>query len=75
MKFGDRIVAIDGVTIESYAELRSLLTEYEIGDTVTVTVARMTTNGRVSQSKMVDVSLTLIESVPETTDSTAKTVS
>jgi len=64
LKFGDRIVAIDGVTITSYSDLRSLLTEYSIGDDVTITVARLTTNGRVSQSKMVDVSLTLIESVP-----------
>jgi len=65
LKFGDRIIAIDGVTTAAFSDIRTALYDYEIGDTVVITVARLTTNGRVTQSKMVEVSLTLIEEVPE----------
>ncbi len=65
LKFGDRIVAIDGTTVENQSAIRTILRDYEVGDTVTVTVARLSVNGRQTQSKMVDVSLTLIEEIPE----------
>lgn len=65
LQFGDRIVAIDGTTVSTFADIRNLLTGYSVGDEVTITVARLTGTGRTAQSKMVDVSLTLVEAVPE----------
>ena len=65
LQFGDRIVAIDGTTVSAYADIRNILTSYSVGDEVTITVARLTGSGRTAQSKMLDIPLTLVESVPE----------
>lgn len=62
--FGDRIIAIDDVSVSSRNDILSLLEEYEIGDTVTVSVSRL--NSDMRRSQVVDVSLTLVEQVPET---------
>ncbi|NLE13700.1 MAG: trypsin-like serine protease [Clostridiales bacterium] len=65
LQFGDRIVAIDGVTVSSKSDITALLKEYDVGDTVTITVARITNrDSRTPQSKMVEVSLTLLENIP-----------
>lgn len=40
IKAGDTIVAVDGVPIRSFAELRGTINAYSPGDTVTVTVTR-----------------------------------
>ncbi len=61
-KFGDRIVAIDGVEVAARNDITSLLEEYELGDTVTVTVSRMNTDQR--RSQMTEVEVSLIEYVP-----------
>ncbi len=61
-RFGDRIVAINGVTVSAFADIRSVLSEYKVGDTVTVTVARIDdVSSRNPRSTMVDVSVTLVE--------------
>ena len=65
--FGDRIIAIDDVSVTTRNDILSLLEEYEIGDTVTVSVSRM--NSDMRRSQIVDVSLTLVEQVPETAES------
>lgn len=39
-KRGDLIIAVDDITIESYAELRSELAKHKVGDTVTLTLLR-----------------------------------
>ncbi|MBQ4054191.1 MAG: trypsin-like peptidase domain-containing protein [Clostridia bacterium] len=62
--FGDRIIAIDDVSVTTRNDILSLLEEYEIGQTVTVSVSRM--NSDMRRSQIVDVSLTLVEQVPET---------
>ncbi len=62
--FGDRIIAIDDVSVSSRNDILSLLEEYEIGDTVTVSVSRL--NSDMRRSQVVDVSLTLVEQVPDT---------
>ncbi len=65
LEFGDRIVAIDGTAVSALSDIRSLLNDYSVGDEVTITVARLTGTGRTAQSKMIDIPLTLVESVPE----------
>ena len=40
VKRGDLIIAVDGVTIEDYAELRSELAKHTVGDTVTLKLLR-----------------------------------
>jgi|GEM_PF-70245 trypsin-like serine proteases, typically periplasmic, contain C-terminal PDZ domain len=60
LQFGDRIVAIDGVTVSNQADLKSLLSEYKIGDTATVTVSRIS-DSQSGRSNMLDVTITLIE--------------
>ncbi len=47
-KRGDLITAVDDVTIESYAELRSELAKHEVGDIVTLTLLR-SSNRQVSE--------------------------
>ena len=62
LRFGDRIVAINGTTISSTSDITSALESYKVGDTVTITVARIDDiSSRNPKSKMVDVSLTLVE--------------
>lgn len=64
--FGDRIIAIDDVSVTTRNDILSLLEEYEIGDTVTVSVSRM--NSDMRRSQIVDVPLTLVEQVPQTAE-------
>lgn len=54
---GDRIMAIDGNSVTSRADIKAQLKKYGVGDEVTVTVSR---NGR-----MVDVKINLVEETPE----------
>ena len=67
MQFGDRIIALDDVTISSRSEIASLLRDHKIGDTVTLTVSRVdaanSTNRRVKRVQ-VDVEITLVEAQP-----------
>lgn len=65
--YGDRIIAIDDVSVSSRSDILSLLEEYEIGDTVTVSVSRL--NSDMRRSQVVDVSVTLVEQVPDSSDS------
>lgn len=60
---GDRIIAINSVTISSIADIKSLLTEYSVGDTVTITVSRLDDSGR--RSNTLDIKLVLEEVLPE----------
>ncbi len=57
LQFGDRIVAFDGVSISVGADIKALLTEYSVGDTVDITVVRA--------GRMKTVQLTLGEYVPQ----------
>ncbi len=59
----DRIAAIDGNSVSTLSDIRSLLKKYNVGDTVTVTVSR---NGR-----LVDLRVTLIEATSTRKDSAA----
>lgn len=66
LKFGDRIVALDGVAVSNKQALAKLLNEeYEVGDTAKITVARLT-DVKSKRSEMVDVEIKLIENVPVT---------
>lgn len=55
LKSGDRIIAIDGNSISSSSDIKSILSEHKVGDEITITVSR--------KNKIVDVKITLIDSV------------
>lgn len=59
IKSGDRLVSINGTEVSTSADVKSVLSEYKVGDVVTVRISR---NGRQS-----DVQLTLQEYVPTLT--------
>lgn len=61
-KPGDRIIAIDDVTISSIADIKSLLGDYKVGDTVTITISRIDANR--SRPSKLEIPLTLTEMVP-----------
>ncbi|HHW25115.1 MAG TPA: trypsin-like serine protease [Clostridiales bacterium] len=61
-KVGDRIIAIDNVTISSIADIKSLLSDYKVGDTVTITISRVDGSGRRPQK--LEIPLTLTEQLP-----------
>ena len=63
-EFGDRIIAIDGVSVSDRNEISTLLEEYEVGDEVTITVSRL--NSDMKRSRIVTFDTTLVEMVPET---------
>ncbi len=60
-KYGDRIIAIDGILVTGLSDIKSVLSEYAVGDTVEVTVSRLNERG---QSKSVSFELVLSESKP-----------
>jgi len=65
LKFGDRIMAVDDIAVSDMASLSSILNdEYAPGDTIILTVARLT-DIKAKRSEMVDINIKLIESVPE----------
>lgn len=51
---GDRIIAIDGNSVTTSSDIKSIINGHKVGDKVTVTVAR--------KNKMIDVQVTLIDS-------------
>ncbi len=59
LKTGDRLVAIDSVQIKTTTELKAILLEYEVGDTVTLTVSRI--NNNTGRAEMIDIELVLTE--------------
>ena len=63
-EFGDRIIAIDGVSVSDRSEIASLLEEYDVGDEVSITVSRL--NSDMKRSRIVTFETTLVEMVPET---------
>lgn len=65
-EFGDRIIAIDGVSVETRTDISSLLEEYNVGDTVAITVSRVTSD--MKRSRIVEFETTLVEAVPDTGD-------
>ena len=60
LQFGDRVIALDGTEVSTRADVLALLSDYKVGDEVTLTVARLKSSGSKSTS-MVDVKVTLIE--------------
>ncbi len=56
---GDRLVAIDSVELKSTVELKALLLEYKVGDTVKITVSRI--NPKNNRPEILDIELTLTE--------------
>ena len=57
---GDLLVAIDGNKIATLADVKALLQEFKVGQTVTVTVSRYVGN----KVKIFDYKLTLTEKIP-----------
>lgn len=51
---GDRIIAVEGNSVSTLSDVRSILSGFKVGDKITVTVKR--------NNKLVDVPVTLIES-------------
>ncbi|MBE6718276.1 MAG: trypsin-like serine protease [Ruminococcaceae bacterium] len=58
-KTGDRIIAIDGNTVSTFAEIKAIIKNHNVGDKLTVTVSR--------QNKIIDVKVTLVDSSQNTT--------
>lgn len=65
LQFGDRIVAIEGVSISGLSDIKELLAEYSVGDTLTITVSRVT-DIRLERATIMDIPITLIESTAST---------
>lgn len=59
LKPGDRILGIEGTDITGVAQLKSLIREHAVGDTLTFTLAR--------GGEILDVEVTLYEATPENT--------
>ena len=59
LKYGDLIVSVDDVKIESTDDIENILRQKGVGDVITVNVYRSSTG------KMFDVELTLTEYIPE----------
>lgn len=57
---GDIITHVNGVRVTSYEEMRTELTSYEVGDTITLTLLRLDRNSR--NTTDFDVTVTLQES-------------
>ena len=57
-KSGDRIIAIDGNSVSVSSDIKSVLNGHKVGDEITVTVSR--------KNKLIDVKVTLIDSVDNT---------
>ena len=57
-KAGDRIIAIDGNSVSTSSDIKSVLSGHSVGDKVTVTVSR--------KNKIIDVEVTLIDSAENT---------
>ena len=57
-KAGDRIIAIDGNSVSTSSDIKSVLSGHAVGDKITVTVSR--------KNKIIDVEVTLIDSVDNT---------
>ena len=66
-KYGDRIIAVDGISVSTRNDIMDILDGHSIGDTVDVTVSRL--NADMRRAQMVEVKVNLIENKPETTAS------
>ncbi len=66
-KYGDRIIAVDGTSVSTRSEVQEVLQSHSIGDTVTVTVSRM--NADMRRAQIVEVTVNLVEYIPETASS------
>ena len=56
---GDRILGVDGHDITSVAQIKSIIREHKVGDTLVFTIARA--------NEIMDVTVTLYEATPENT--------
>lgn len=66
LQFGDRIIAMNGTPVSTFADISSLLQdEFTVGDEIEITVVRKTIEGRSTTSKLEYVKLTLVESAPQ----------
>lgn len=59
LKPRDRIIAVDGTAISSSADLKNIVRQHAIGDSVTFTISR--------DGEMMDVTVQLFEATPENT--------
>lgn len=57
LKYGDKILSVDGKEVDSSADVERVLKSYSVNDTITITVAR--------GNNVIDVKLTLHEKMPE----------
>lgn len=55
---GDRIVAINSITVSSTSDIKNMLLDFEVGETVTVTVSRLNSK---NQSEIFNIDLVLTE--------------
>ncbi len=67
IKSGDRIVSVNGVEVSTSADIKSVISDCSVGDTITIRVSR--------KGKQYDISLKLREYVPDTVAATETTKS
>ena len=60
---GDRLIAINNIKIESLSSLKSMLLDFKVGDTVSVTVSRLNSGNK---SELMTIDLVLKENKPTT---------
>jgi serine protease Do len=65
IKYGDLLLEVDGVKVASAYEAQQQFSMKAVGDTVTLKLLRLTTEGRQSTESEITVELTLREYVPE----------
>ena len=64
LKANDRFISVDGVTVSTLADIKSILKNHKVGDTITATVARVSGGKEYQQT----VTLTCYEYIPDSTN-------
>lgn len=60
LQFGDRIMAVDDIEITGTADLKSVLAEHKIGDTLTMSVSRIS-DFKTGRGNILNIEITLVE--------------
>lgn len=56
LKYGDQVVSVDGTAVSTKADVKAIITQHQVGETVTFTIIR--------NNKTIDVEVTLYEYKP-----------
>ena len=65
LKNADRIISINGYSVNSESDYKSIIRAYNVGDSVTIRIGRVERNGRELREKEYEFQLELHEYIPE----------